>query len=133
MSKFAGLYDRARVAEFYDHIYASAGRKDADFYVGLAKELGGPVLELDCGTGRVLIPTAREGIDITGIDLSEHMLDICRTKLAQESDEVQARTRIVRADTRDFDLGTQFKLMTIPFRPFQHLITVEDQLACLNT
>ena len=93
----------------------------------------GPVLELDCGTGRVLIPTAREGIDITGIDLSEHMLDICRTKLAQESDEVQARTRIVRADTRDFDLGTQFKLMTIPFRPFQHLITVEDQLACLNT
>ena len=131
MSEFAGSYDRAHVAEFYDHIYNFANRKDADFYVDLAKQTSGPVLELGCGTGRVLIPTAREGLDVTGIDLSADMLDIFRAKLAEESEDVQARTRLERADIRDFDLGTQFKLITIPFRPFQLLITVEDQLACL--
>ena len=133
MSEFAGSYDRARVAEFYDHVYDLTNRKDVGFYVDLAKQTGGPVLELGCGTGRVLIPTAREGLHVTGIDLSEHMLDILRTKLAQETEEVQARTRIVRADIRDFDLGTRFRLITLPFRPFQHLITLEDQLACLSS
>ena len=132
MSEFAGSYRRA-FAEFYDHVYDAMDRKDVGFYVDLAKQTGGPVLELGCGTGRVLVPTARKGLAVTGIDLSEHMLDICQKKLAQEPEEVQARSRTVRADIRDFDLGTRFKLITIPFRPFQHLVTVEDQMACLSS
>jgi hypothetical protein len=60
------------------------------------------------------------------------MLDVCRRKLAQEPDDVQARTHTLQADIRDFDLGTQFKLITMPFRPFQHLIEIQDQLACLS-
>jgi SAM-dependent methyltransferase len=59
------------------------------------------------------------------------MLDICRQKLAGERVEVQARVQIVHGDIRRFDLGRTFRLVTIPFRPFQHLIELEDQLACL--
>ncbi|MFQ5342495.1 MAG: class I SAM-dependent methyltransferase, partial [Anaerolineae bacterium] len=66
-------------------------------------------------------------------DLSESMLSVCREKLSRESEEVQSRVQLVYADMRQFDLGREFALATIPFRPFQHLITVEDQLACLNS
>jgi SAM-dependent methyltransferase len=60
------------------------------------------------------------------------MLDMCQRRLAQEPVEVQSRVQLDLADMRDFDLGQTFKLITIPFRPFQHLIEVEDQIACLR-
>jgi SAM-dependent methyltransferase len=85
-----------------------------------------------CGTGRVLIPTARAGIFIYGIDLSPYMLDICERRVEQEPLEVQHHIQLDQADMRDFDLGQTFELITIPFRPFQHLIEVEDQIACLR-
>ena len=56
-------------AEFYDHIVPYRERRDVDFFVEMAKETGGPVLEVGCGTGRVLIPTARAGVEITGLDV----------------------------------------------------------------
>ena len=61
------------------------------------------------------------------------MLAVCRSNLAQESAETQARVRLVEGDMRDFDLDRQFALATLPFRPFQHLTSVEDQIACLTT
>ncbi len=129
----SGGYDQyAFVAEFYDYVSPYAGRQDIDFWVGTARECGGPVLEVGCGTGRVLIPTARAGIEVVGLDLSESMLSLCRQKLSREPQEVQARARLVQADMREFDLGGPFRLATTPFRPFQHLITVEDQIACLT-
>jgi SAM-dependent methyltransferase len=121
------------VADLYDHVTAYRERPDVDFFVQAALDSGGPVLEIGCGTGRVLIPTARAGIDITGIDLSEHMLEVCRGKLLLEPAEVQARVHLLRGDMRDFALRQQFRLATLPFRPFQHLTTVEDQRACLHT
>lgn len=104
-----------------------------DFYVNAARECGGPVLEAACGTGRVLIPTAQAGIEITGIDSSDAMLAICRNKLARESIETQSRTHILHADIRNFNLGEKYNLITIPYRPFQHLIGTEDQMECLAT
>ena len=98
-----------------------------------ARESGGPVLELGCGTGRVLLPVARAGIEITGLDLSQGMLAVLRQRLEAESPEVQARVRLVEGDMREFDLGQKYALVTIPFRPFQHLTTVEDEMACLAT
>ena len=98
MDESGELYEPAHVAEFYDHAYET--RLDVGFYVDLAKQTGGPVLELGCGSGRVLIPTARERLDVTGIDLSEHMLDICRANLAQEPGEVRERISILHADIR---------------------------------
>ncbi len=133
MEQAGGYADYAFVADLYDFVVPYQGRPDVDFFVEAAQEAGGPVLEAGCGTGRVLIPTAREGIEITGLDLSTHMLDVCRERLAEEAQEVQERVQLVEADMRDFDLGRTFALATIPFRPFQHLTTVADQISCLRT
>ena len=56
-------------ARFYDLDYDSF-QDDVAFYLGLAEHTGGPLLELGCGTGRLLIPLARAGFEITGVDLS---------------------------------------------------------------
>lgn len=131
MDRAGGYTDYEFVAEYYDHVVPYRERTDVDFWVQEAVRSGGPVLEVGCGTGRVLIPTARSGIEIAGLDLSDKMLAICRRNLAQEPPEVQARVQLVEGDMRDFDLGRRFALVTLPFRPFQHLTTVEDQMSCL--
>jgi SAM-dependent methyltransferase len=129
----AGADDEyADIADLYDHVVLYRDRADVAFFVEAAVGAGGPVLEVGCGTGRVLIPTARAGAAITGIDLSAGMLGTCRRRLEQEPEEVRERAQLVQADMRRFDLGRQFALATIPFRPFQHLLTVDDQLACLG-
>jgi SAM-dependent methyltransferase len=129
-----GGYDSyAFVAEFYDYVVPYGNRSDVSFLSDLARRQGGAVLELGCGTGRVLIPTAREGLEIVGLDLSAMMLDICRKKLATETEDVRSRVLLVQGDMRSFDLGRTFSLITTPFRPFQHLTTVEDQMACLGS
>ncbi len=120
-------------AEFYDYVVPYRERQDVTFYVEMAQAAGGPVLEAGCGTGRVLIPTARAGVTITGLDLAESMLAVARTRLDDEPDEVQARATLVHGNMCDFDLGEQFALVTSPFRSFQHLITVEDQLCALES
>jgi SAM-dependent methyltransferase len=98
----------------------------------MAKKSKGPVLEVGCGTGRVLIPTARAGLEITGLDLSSHMLDVCRQRLQKEGAEVQAKVELFEGDMRYFKLSRKFRLITIPFRSFQHLTSTEDQIACLT-
>lgn len=120
------------VSEFYDYVVPYRNRGDIDFFVEMAQETGGPVLEIGCGSGRVLIPTARAGIEIVGLDLSRSMLALCQRKLSQEPEEVQARIELVEGDMCDFDLNREFNLVTIPFRPFQHLVAIEDQLSCLE-
>jgi SAM-dependent methyltransferase len=132
MNSSGGYESYAFVAELYDHVVPYRERPDVPFFVQMALESGGPVLEVGCGTGRILIPTARAGVQVVGLDLSTPMLDVCRQQLLAESDEVQARVKLVQADMRTFDLSQSFSLVTIPFRPFQHLTTVEDQLEALE-
>jgi SAM-dependent methyltransferase len=121
------------VAGLYDQVVPYRDRADVDFFVEAALESCGSVLELGCGTGRILLPTARAGISITGLDLSEYMLDVCRNKLEKEPPEVQERVDLVQGDMRFFELNKEYALATLPFRPFQHLQTIEDQIRCLNT
>ena len=128
-----GYMEYAFTAEYYDYVIPYRERNDVAFFLEMSRACGGPVLEIGSGTGRVLIPTARAGFDIVGLDLSPSMLAICRERLAAEPETVQARAQLVEGDMRDFDLGKQFSLVTIPFRPFQHLTTVSDQIACLTT
>lgn len=127
-----GYQSNPFVAQIYDQVIPYRERTDVGFFVDEALASGGPVLEIGSGTGRVLIPTARAGIPITGLDLSTHMLDVCRKDLEQEPAEVQQRVQLVEGDMREFDLGQTYQLVTSPFRPFQHLLTVEDQLSCLD-
>jgi len=100
---------------------------DVDFYRGLAREAAGAVLELGCGTGRVLLPIARDGIACTGLDSSRSMLAELRRK------RPPANLRLMTGAMQDFDLAPdRFALIFSAFRGFQHLLTVEDQLSCLG-
>jgi SAM-dependent methyltransferase len=128
----SGQDSYAAIAEFYDHVTLYRERPDVDFFVDAARRSGGPVLELGSGTGRVLIPTARAGSSITGLDSSPSMLAICRDRLGREAPDVRSRATLLEGDMRAFDLGRRFALITLPFRPFQHLVTVEEQLGCLD-
>jgi len=132
MDDCGGYQDFPFVAAFYDYTLPYQSRPDVAFYVDQAKVTGGPALELGCGTGRVLIPTAQAGVEITGLDFSDHMLARCRERLAQQPEEVQARVNLIQGDMRTFDLDKRFSLITIPFRPFQHIVETSDQIACLN-
>lgn len=128
----AKLYDE-RVAKYYELIPLSKDRRDLEFYLGYARQASGRVLELGCGTGRILLALAAAGLEVVGLDLSEAMLAKCREKLQAQPAEVQRRARLLHGDMTDFNLGERFALVIIPFRPFQHLLGVEQQLACLGS
>jgi SAM-dependent methyltransferase len=121
-------------AKYYDGAYAAKqDLVDLPFYLGLAEKSRGPILEIACGTGRVLVPIARKGIQIHGVDNSIPMLEILRRNLAKESEEVCGEVTLHQGDMRDFRLNAQFPLVIIPFRPMQHMHTVEDQVRALCT
>ena len=105
---------------------------DFEFYLELARQAPGPALELGCGTGRRVIPLAREGIPITGLDLSESMLDVAEDALSQEPEDVRARATFVEGDMTSFDIGEQFGLVFIAFRSFMMLDSAEKQRRCLE-
>ena len=69
-------------AEYYDEDYTVGipSRGDIAFYKRHALQMGSPILELGCGTGRILIPIAQEGVESHGLDMSREMLGICETK-----------------------------------------------------
>ena len=124
---YAGTYARL-IARHYDALNAvlRGGSRDAPFYLELALESGGPVLELGCGTGRILLPIAQTGIACVGLDASRDMLDALRAKNPPPNLE------LVHGTMESFDLGARrFPLITIPFRAFSHLLEVPAQLAAL--
>jgi SAM-dependent methyltransferase len=115
-------------ARYYDAVYAQTrgDGRDVEFYRRLAAAAAGPVLELGCGTGRVLLPIADTGIPCTGLDASPRMLEVLRRRSSNPT------LRLVCARMQDFDLGeVRFGLIYSAFRALQHLYDVEDQLACL--
>lgn len=121
-------YDEVEdIGELYDHVGIYLARRDVDLYVSMAREAGGRVLELGCGTGRVLIPIARAGLAITGVDRSPAMLKRCREKIAREPRGVRDRVTLIEGDMRSFDADGRFDLAIAPFRGAQHLVRNEDQ------
>ena len=122
------------MSDFYDPLVYDARAQglagDVAFYSSLAQEAheaGHPVLELACGTGRVAIPIAREGVQIVGLDRSAAML-----ARAREKSRELTNARWIEGDMRSFELPERFGLAYIPYRSFQHLLTVADQLSCLR-
>jgi SAM-dependent methyltransferase len=100
---------------------------DIPFYLTEADRWGGPVLELGCGTGRVSIPLAVKGFDVTGLDTSRPMLDHARKKAR----DANVSVRWVEGDCRDFDLGRKYSLVIFPFNALAHLHDHESTEACL--
>jgi SAM-dependent methyltransferase len=123
------------VAELYDCFPFDA---DVPLYTEVALESGGRVLELACGTGRVLLPLLRAGARVVGVDASPSMLRIARRKLAAEPRNVAERAHLVEGDMRRFDVDSldaqnAFDFALIAVKSFAYLQTPEDQLACLRT
>jgi SAM-dependent methyltransferase len=98
----------------------------------MATRIGGPVLELGCGTGRVTVPIAEDGHEVWGLDLSDTMLGQLRGKLERLPPAVAAKVHIVHGDMANFDLGRKFDLVVAPFRAFQALSGRADQERCLR-
>ena len=100
---------------------------DIEFYVNQARMFGGPVLELACGTGRILEPLARAGFASTGIDRSPGMLAEARRKAQVRG----TATRYIEADIRRFSLDERFALIFIAGNSICHLLDIDSFDACI--
>ena len=100
---------------------------DLPMYMEFAKQLGSPVLDVGCGTGRVAIPLARAGADVVAIDKSPKMLDRARKKIADEPSDAQQRVTWVEAPMQDFTVGTNFKMAFLAFNILPLLPGKRDQ------
>ncbi|MYA77909.1 MAG: class I SAM-dependent methyltransferase [Gemmatimonadetes bacterium] len=120
--KDAGLYDS----------FSTGLEGDEAFYTEEAARVEGPVLELGCGTGRIMIPVAESGVSIVGLDRAPAMLEVARRKVAGLPEETRQRIQIVEGDMRTFSLNRHFPLAIIPYRAFLHMMTAEDQRRALT-
>ena len=112
-------------APIYDD-WASHMTEDVAFYVELAREADGPVVELAVGNARVAIPVAQAiGRPMLGIDSSPAMLEVARERAAEAGVEVELREE----DMRDFTLAEPAALIYCPFRAMLHLPTWRDKRA----
>lgn len=116
-------------AEYYDIDHAIT--VDIPFYIEYANATGGPILELACGTGRVMMPIAEAGFTVHGVDISENMLQVARRKISEKG--LWDRVTLTRGDMAEFDLPVKgFSMAFVAVRSFMHLFTQESQLRCLG-
>ena len=115
-----GVDELVHTGELYD--YVNTFDDDIPFYNKWAKDANGDVLELCCGTGRITIPLALSGINITGLDISDSMLEKARSK----SDEKVLSINFVKGDMTDFNLNKKYSLIFIPFNSLQNIYKLED-------
>jgi len=121
--KTSGFSDSFRWdARHYDPQYKNFS-DDISFWIDQANIHGGRVLEIGCGSGRIMIPLAAAGISVTGLDIDAGMLEIARGKAAAENLSLE----LVRADCRNFSLKKKFPLVIMPFNAFNFIcFSVED-------
>ncbi|MFW9919435.1 MAG: class I SAM-dependent methyltransferase [Candidatus Thorarchaeota archaeon] len=116
-------------AEYYD-LFAS--NYDLDFYRSMADSVEGSILELACGTGRVTLELAKRGHEIVGLDATEAMLSIARSKAQALGADILARVTFISGNISDFKLNRTFDLIIIP-SSFKFNLTTEEQLSCLRS
>ncbi len=106
--------------------------KEVAWYVEFAQRLGGPVLELACGTGHLLATLVGAGYEAEGIELSPSMLEIANERIYRLPFEVASRIMVHHADMTDFKLDRRFGLIIIADNSFRELGTRGQQLSCLG-
>jgi SAM-dependent methyltransferase len=123
----AGTREHYVDAALYDYEYRRR-RADVNHYRELAREVaaGGPILELGCGTGRILAPLARDGHRIIGVDLSTDMLARAQTRVGDLGRAARARVELVQGDMRQVAFSTRFPLIICAFNALQHLYARRD-------
>lgn len=121
-----------QIDELYDAEHASFD-DDVDLYLAMAKEVDGPILELGCGTGRILVPLANAGAQVTGIDSSPVMLRRARQALASLDDDTGVQ--LANLDMRNADQapGGPFALVIYSLNGLMHLDTQAGQIASLRS
>lgn len=119
-------------ARYYD-VDAGLETEDLPFYLAIARRTGGPVLEVGCGTGRVLVPLARAGFDVVGVDVSPAMLALAAQRVAAAGP--QSKVSLVRADARRLDLVERFNLAFVALNSLMHFVgdgDPEDALSAIH-
>jgi len=117
------IYD----ANIYDGMNTNLA--DLQFYKRwLPKNKDARILELCCGTGRLTLPIAKDGYDISGVDYTSSMLEQAKAKAAKEGLEVE----FIEADIRTLDLQEKYDLIFIPFNSIHHLYKNEDLFKAFN-
>lgn len=115
-------------AVYYDYTYRRR-RDDVEYYRRVARQYGGPILELGVGTGRVGLALAHDGFDVVGLDANPAMLARCAERAQSIPPE---RMRLVEGDMRGFALGRRFPLIVSPFNALLHLYSPDDFTACFR-
>jgi SAM-dependent methyltransferase len=112
------------------HAHHRDYKSDLPFWLSLARKQGSPILELGCGTGRVLVPLATAGFTIYGLDLDPGMLEICCQGVPSP---VAADVHTIQADLSSFKIETHFPLILLPCNTFSSLATEarKSTLACV--
>lgn len=110
-------------AEEYDE--ENAWGPSDDFYLELAREIGGPVFDVGCGTGTILRAIAAEGVECTGLDVTPEMIARARMLSKEEGLEIEW----IVGDARTMDMGRSFRFIFMTGHAFQHLLTDADMRA----
>jgi len=113
--------------ELYDLLFETLDF-DIPYWLEVAREAGGPVLELGCGTGRVLVRLLEAGVDADGLDSSSPMIKRFRAKARAKG----WKNRAVVADMRKFTLRRRYARIICPFNGFAHCETTDDQVRTLR-
>jgi SAM-dependent methyltransferase len=118
------------IAKYYDILYGDVD-EDLSMWEVLVQDVDGPLLEIGCGTGRLLVPLAAAGHTLTGIDLSAVALQIAQAKI--EAAGLNQQITLQQADMRHFDLPQKdFAMALVPLNTLMHLHTIDEQLAALR-
>ena len=116
------------IAEWYDE-WLKERTDDIDCYSEIFKDFNGRILELACGTGRLLIPIAKSGVAIDGLDSSEDMLNVLRGKAENLGLKgIELHNQVMES----FNLATQYEAIFIASGSFQLLTSAEDALSSLQ-
>ena len=123
------LYSDLESCQFYDleHPF-SPDDPDFRFYSTLCRDTNGPILELGCGTGRLLVPILRDGADIEGLDVSRPMIEALDERLRLQG----LTTELYQQPMENFHAGNSYQLIFIAVTSFHILDTEEAQVACLQ-
>ncbi|MGI9252422.1 MAG: class I SAM-dependent methyltransferase [Thermomicrobiales bacterium] len=121
----------ALLPELYDLEHASFG-DDIPLYLNLVEAIGDPILELGCGTGRVLLPLAEAGFRITGLDASAPMLDRARATIDAEAPEGTVLLHLGAMDRCDDAPGGPFGVVLAPLNALMHATTLAQQRQVLQ-
>ena len=121
-------YDSPEWGEWYD-TYFGTYEDDFEFMLNQALSAKGPVLEIGCGTGRLLVPMLQQGVDAHGIDVSEYLL----SKLHDKLDALKLKSKnVFRKSMVDFSLKQRFEKILISFRTINHCPDPESLIAALK-